>query len=102
MRKTAAEEEKDAAKNAVTALTREVEWLRKQTEVEKTDIMKLVRDRDMIKRTLSQVQETNIKNRNDIVQKEQTIATTLEQNNKYKENITNLLNSVKEITKERE
>lgn len=82
-----AEQEKDAAKSAVVALTREVEWLRKQTDVEKSDIMKLVRDRDIIKRTLHSVTETNLKNRNEIIQKEQTIQTTLEQNNKYKENI---------------
>lgn len=86
-RRQEAEEEKDAAKSAVTALTREVEWLRKQTDLEKSDIMKLVRDRDMIKRTLAAVSDTNQKNRNEIIQKEQTIATTLEQNNKYKENI---------------
>ena len=97
-----AEAEKDAAKNAVIALTREVEWLRKQTDVEKSDIMKLVRDRDMIKRTLTAVSETNAKNRSDILQKEQTIATTLEQNNKYKENIQQLLRSVKDISKERD
>ena len=71
----------------MVALTREVEWLRKQTDVEKSDIMKLVRDRDIIKRTLHSVTETNLKNRNEIIQKEQTIQTTLEQNNKYKENI---------------
>lgn len=40
--------------------------------------MKLVRDRDVIKRTLHQVTETNIKNRNEIIQKDQTIATTLD------------------------
>jgi chromosome segregation ATPase len=94
--------EKDAAKNAVSALTREVEWLRKQTDVEKADIMKLVRDRDIIKRTLGQVAETNSKNRSEIIQKEQTIQTTLEQNNKYKENIQQLLKSVKDISKERD
>lgn len=77
-RKTEAEAEKEAAKSAVTALTREVEWLNKQTAVEKSDIMNLVRDRDTIQRTLKAVSDTNIKNRNEIIQKEQTIATTLE------------------------
>lgn len=71
-------QEKEAAKSAVSALTREVEWLRRQTDNEKSDIMKLVRDRDVIKRTLHQVTETNIKNRNEIIQKDQTIATTLD------------------------
>lgn len=101
-RKTEAEAEKEAAKSAVTALTREVEWLNKQTAVEKSDIMNLVRDRDTIQRTLKAVSDTNIKNRNEIIQKEQTIATTLEQNNKYKENIQQLLKSVKDISKERD
>ena len=58
--------EKNAAKNAVSALTREIEWLRKQTDVEKADIMKLVRDRDMMKKSLQKVEDTNNKNRNDI------------------------------------
>jgi chromosome segregation ATPase len=64
--------------------------------------MKLVRDRDVIKRTLHQVTETNIKNRNEIIQKDQTIATTLDQNEKYKTNVKELLKSVKDISKERD
>jgi len=35
--------------------------------------MKLVRDRDMMKKSLQKVEDTNNKNRNDILQKEQTI-----------------------------
>lgn len=95
-------QDKEAAKSAVSALTREVEWLRRQTDNEKSDIMKLVRDRDVIKRTLHQVTETNIKNRNEIIQKDQTIATTLDQNEKYKTNVKELLKSVKDISKERD
>ena len=70
--------EKETAKAAVSALTREVEWLRKQTDVEKSDLMKLVRDRDMMKKTLHQVSDTNIKNRNEIIQKEQTITNLMD------------------------
>lgn len=40
--------------------------------------MKLVRDRDMMKKTLQQVSDTNIKNRNDIIQKEQTITNLMD------------------------
>ena len=65
--------DKDAAKNAVSALTREVEWLRKQTDVEKADIMGLVQYKDKMKRQLQTVEATNNKNRNEIVQKNQAI-----------------------------
>jgi hypothetical protein len=41
--------EKTVAKNAVSALTREIEWLRKQTEQEQSNIFSLVRDREMMK-----------------------------------------------------
>jgi hypothetical protein len=38
--------EKTVAKNAVSALTREIEYLRKQTETEQSKIIGLVRDRE--------------------------------------------------------
>lgn len=60
--------EKTVAKNAVSALTREIEWLRKETEHEQTNIMNLVRDRDMAKKGLSMVEEQNIKNRDEMLQ----------------------------------
>ena len=40
--KAAAVAEKAAAMNAVQALTREIEWLRKQTEIEQQGLMKLI------------------------------------------------------------
>ena len=41
--------EKNITKAGVNALTREIEYLRKQTELEKSNIINLIRDRDMMK-----------------------------------------------------
>jgi len=57
----------------VSALTREIEWLRKQTESEEANIMSLVRDRNMMKKSLDNVEETNNKNRDELKNKDQTI-----------------------------
>lgn len=40
--------EKNITKAGVNALTREIEYLRKQTESEKTNIVNLIRDRNMM------------------------------------------------------
>lgn len=100
--RNAARDEKETALQQISGLMREIEKLHKDTEHEKSDIMKLVRDRDIIKRQLHIASENNEQRRNEITQKQQTIATITDQNNKYKENIQQLLKSVKDISKERD
>jgi len=73
--KGAAVAEKAAAMNAVQALTREIEWLRKQTEVEQQGIMKLIRDRNMLKKNLTKIEDTNNENKSQLLQKDQIIST---------------------------
>ena len=85
--KAAAVAEKAAAMNAVQALTREIEWLRKQTEIEQQGLMKLVRDRDMLKKNLAKIAEANDENKSQLLQKDQLLSTLHEQADNNKENI---------------
>ena len=62
--------EKTAAMEGVSALTREIEWLRKQTDIEQAGIMKLVRDRDMMKKNLAKIEEVNKKNMGELLQRD--------------------------------
>ena len=48
--------EKFVAKNAVSALTREIEWLQKQTVVELSSIDSLIRDRDKMIKDIEKVE----------------------------------------------
>jgi hypothetical protein len=51
--------EKNITKAGVNALTREIEYLRKQTEGEKSNIINLIRDRDMMKKSIIKAEEDN-------------------------------------------
>lgn len=68
--------EKMVATNAVSALTREIEWINKQTDKEQQNIHNLIRERDMMKKNLGKVEETNAKNKDDL-NKKQTFISTL-------------------------
>lgn len=54
------------AKNAVSALTREIEWLQKQTVVELSSIDGLVRDRDKMIKDIESVEQENNANKMEI------------------------------------
>ena len=61
-----AEYEKNITKSGVNALTREIEYLRKQTDNEKTDILNLIRDRDMMSKYIKKAEDDNVKNKDEI------------------------------------
>ena len=61
-----AEYEKNITKSGVNALTREIEYLRKQTDNEKTDILNLIRDRDMMSKYIKKAEDENVKNKDEI------------------------------------
>lgn len=63
------------ATNAVSALTREIEWINKETQKEQQNIHNLIRERDMMKKNLAKVEETNTKNKDDLVRKQNFITT---------------------------
>ena len=100
--KMSAVTEKAAAMNAVQALTREIEWLRKQTEIEQQGIMKLIRDRNMLKKNLTKIEDTNNENKSQLLQKDQIISTLEEQVNNNKENIASLIKQIENVEKERD
>jgi len=90
------------AKNAVSALTREIEWLRKQTEQEQSNIFSLVRDREMMKNSLKLVDEVNTKNKEDLKQAENVIIALKDQNRQNKESLQILSSETQKLDKERE
>lgn len=67
--------DKMVATNAVSALTREIEWVNKETAKEQNNIHNLIRDRDMMKKSLAKVEEVNIKNKDDLARKQNFIQT---------------------------
>ena len=54
-----ATEEKNLTKAGVNALTREIEYIRKQTDNEKTSILNLIRDRDMMEKYIKKADIEN-------------------------------------------
>ena len=100
--KAAALLEKQASMNAVNALTREIEWLRKQTEVEQQGIMKLIRDRNMLKKNLTKIEDTNNENKSLMQQKDQLIKGLEESVTTYKEHIAQLIKQIENVEKERD
>ena len=51
--------DKNLTKSGVNALTREIEYLRKQVEGEKGNIFSLIRDKDVMKKKIVQAEEDN-------------------------------------------
>lgn len=58
--------DKNLTKSGVNALTREIEYLRKQVEAEKANIFSLIRDKDVMKNKISQADEDNQKNKDNL------------------------------------
>ena len=67
--KKEAEHEKSITFAGVNALTREIEYLRKQTDNEKTNILNLIRDRDMMSKYIKKAEEENFKNKDELTKK---------------------------------
>ena len=64
--KNEAIQEKMVARNAVSALTREIEWLQKQTLGELSSIDALIRDRDKMLKGIELVEVENQNNKREI------------------------------------
>jgi hypothetical protein len=48
-------------------LTREIEYLRKQVDSEKANIVGLIRDRNMMKTSIDKAEEDNLKNKEELI-----------------------------------
>jgi len=94
--------EKQVAKNAVSALTREIEWLRKQTEVEQQNIVSLVRDRDMMKKSIKNSEDLNSKNQDELKHRQNTIANQTKQIIDAKLLNNDVLKNVQKLDKEKD
>ena len=75
---------------------------RKQTEIEQQGLMKLVRDRDMLKKNLAKIAEANDENKSQLLQKDQLLSTLHEQADNNKENIASLIKQIENVEKERD
>jgi chromosome segregation ATPase len=94
--------EKTVAKNAVSALTREIEWLNKQTETELNNIISLVRDRDKMKKDLQKVEAENQQNKKDISSKQAAIVNLKLQVAVKTEHVRELLANSGQLEKQRD
>lgn len=94
--------EKMIATNAVSALTREIEWINKQTDKEQQNIHNLIRERDMMKKNLGKVEETNTKNKEELNRKQTYISTLQEKLNLKSITCTELMGLISQVEKERD
>ena len=62
--------EKEQAKGYMNNLFRDFNWLKKKTDDEQANIMKLERDRNMLKTALVKMEKSNEENRNSLLRKE--------------------------------
>ena len=83
-------------------LFRDFNWLKKKTDEEQANIMKLMRDRNMLKTALVKMEKSNEENRNSLLRKEQIINTLQEQCNANKDHIQTLIQSIRKIEAEKE
>lgn len=100
--KDQAEKQKLIAKAGVNALTREIEHLRKQTENEKTSILNLIRDRDMMQKYIKKAEIENQQNKKDLTTKMNEISSLKEQGKAKQDNIADLLKQIYRLEKERD
>ena len=97
-----AEHQKEITKAGVNALTREIEYLRKQADNEKTDILNLIRDRDMMGKYIRKASEMNEKNRQEIIKLNGKVNSLNEQCRAKNENIKLLLTQLYALEKEKD
>ena len=100
--KKEAEYEKNLTKNGVNALTREIEHLRRDTDVDKKKIIDLIRFRDMMSKSIKKAEDENYKNKDEISKKNTEIQLLKRQAAAKQENIKDLLVQIYSLEKERD
>lgn len=66
--------QKDLTKGGVNALTREIEHLRKATDLDKKKIIDLIRFRDMMSKSIKKAEDENYRNKDEISKKNTEIS----------------------------
>lgn len=94
--------EKNITKAGVNALTREIEYLRKQTESEKTNILNLIRDRNMMKTSIMKAEEDNLKNKEELINQINEVKKLNEDKKVLTANMDGILKQSGKLEKERE
>lgn len=100
--KNEAQEQKTITVNGVNALQREIEHLRKQTETEKSNILGLIRDRDMMQKYIKKAENENANAKKQITAKDNEIASLREQGRAKQENIAELIKQTYRLEKDRD
>jgi hypothetical protein len=100
--KKEAEYEKNLTKNGVNALTREIEHLRRDTDVDKKKIIDLIRFRDMMSKSIKKAEDENYRNKDEISKKNTEIQLLKRQAAAKQENIKDLLVQIYSLEKERD
>jgi len=65
--------EKNITRAGVNALTREIEYLRKQTEMGEIKVANLIKEKDKMQSNIQKVEEDNTENRNKLIDAQQKI-----------------------------
>lgn len=94
--------EKNLTKGGVNALTREIEYLRKQVELEKSNIVNLIREKDMMKRKIIQAEGDNNKNKENLIKQMNEISQLKELNKQQSDQLEEMLKNVGNLSKERD
>lgn len=102
MERNEAVDEKNVAKNAVSALTREIEWLQKQTMAELQNIDGLVRDRDKMIKDIEKVEGENLHNKMEIKMLENEKKQIKEQLTANKEHLKQMVQNAAQVEKQRD
>lgn len=80
-------QEKEQAKSYMNSLMRDFDWIKKRTDEEQANIMKLERDRNVLKTNLTNLEDKHNKNKSALARKEQLVATLTESLNNNKEQL---------------
>ncbi len=94
--------EKNITKAGVNALTREIEYLRKQTDGEKSNIVSLIRDRDMMKKSIIKAEEDNQRNKDELINTINEVKKLNEDKKQREEHVHTLLSQSSKLEKERD
>ena len=100
--KREAEFEKNITKGGVNALTREIEHLRRDTDLDKKKIIDLIRFRDMMSKSIKKAEQENVKNKEEISKKNNDISMLKEQGRAKQESSADLLKQIFTLEKDRD
>lgn len=79
--------EKNLTKAGVNALTREIEFLRKQVDSEKSNIARLANDRNIMKNSIMKAEEDNQKNKEELIAQLNEVKKLSEEKNNLQANM---------------